>query len=67
MGYTSCIKVKNINHVILATDDIEIMKVANDLNIESFLTSKAHKSGTERVLEQKVDSEFFINLQEMNH
>ena len=59
------LKVKNINRVILATDSIEIMQVAKDLNIESFLTSKSHKSGTERVLEisKKVDSEFFINLQ----
>ncbi len=58
-------KVKNKNQIILATDNLEIMKVGSELNIKSILTSTSHKSGTERLLEvvKSFDSDYFINLQ----
>ena len=58
----AALKVKNISQVILATDDVEIMKVGSNLKIKSIMTSTSHKSGTERLLEvaKSVDSDFFI-------
>ena len=61
----AALKVKNKSQIILATDNLEIMKVGSELNIKSILTSTSHKSGTERLLEvaKSVDSDYFINLQ----
>ena len=44
-------KAKNIDRVIVATDDERILKVVRDAGGEAVLTSPAHQSGSDRVAE----------------
>ena len=44
-------KVKGVNRVIIATDDIRIKKVADSFGAEVLMTSDKHNNGTERVAE----------------
>lgn len=59
------LKVEFKSEIIVATDNIRIKKVAEDLGIKSFLTSKNNKNGTERIIEilDNIDAEYIINLQ----
>ena len=61
-------QVKDIDKVIIATDSEEVIKVANKYGYEAIMTSKEHKSGTDRINEaaQKLDikdDEIVINVQ----
>jgi len=58
----------NIDSVLIATDSKEVIDIADSYNIDAILTSKEHKSGTDRVYEAvtKLDlreGEPIINLQ----
>jgi len=51
--------------VVIATDSIKIKKILEKLNCNVIMTSKKHKSGTDRVGEvsRKIYADYYINLQ----
>ena len=58
-------KTKLIDKVIVATDDIRIKENVEDYNCIVEMTSKKHRSGTERIGEilQKYDADIIVNIQ----
>jgi 3-deoxy-manno-octulosonate cytidylyltransferase (CMP-KDO synthetase) len=61
-----CRKAKNLESVIIATDDIRVAKTAFDWGAEVTLTSRKHQSGTDRVAEVARKTKqfaFIINIQ----
>lgn len=57
---------RNVDRVIVATDDQKILEVAQSHGFESVLTSTGHKSGTDRiaeVAEHLLDCEIVVNVQ----
>ncbi|RMF93699.1 MAG: 3-deoxy-manno-octulosonate cytidylyltransferase [Candidatus Schekmanbacteria bacterium] len=56
---------KEVDEVVVATDSVEIEEIVKRNGYRAVITSKAHKSGTDRVAEaaQKSDSEIIVNLQ----
>lgn len=57
---------RNVDQVIVATDDQEILETAQACGFDSVLTSPAHKSGTDRIAEvaaQLSDCEIVVNVQ----
>ncbi len=63
--YQQCITVKELDEVIVATDDERIYKTCENLDINVIMTSDAHKTGTDRIGEvaMKVDADLYINIQ----
>jgi 3-deoxy-manno-octulosonate cytidylyltransferase (CMP-KDO synthetase) len=60
------IRAKNLNSVIIATDDMRIAEAAFDWGAEVALTSPKHRSGTDRVAEvarKAKDFAYLINIQ----
>ncbi|MDY0132376.1 MAG: 3-deoxy-manno-octulosonate cytidylyltransferase [Desulforegulaceae bacterium] len=49
--YQRCQKAENINEIYVATDDERIESFCKSINLPSIMTSKKHKSGTDRVSE----------------
>src|SRR5437667_2541177 len=61
-----CRKAKTLGSVIIATDDMRIAEAAFDWGAEVALTSRSHRSGTDRVAEvarHGRDFAFVINIQ----
>jgi 3-deoxy-manno-octulosonate cytidylyltransferase (CMP-KDO synthetase) len=61
-----CLRAKNLDSVIIATDDIRIAEAAFDWGAEVALTSPRHCSGTDRVAEVAIKAKAFayiINIQ----
>jgi 3-deoxy-manno-octulosonate cytidylyltransferase (CMP-KDO synthetase) len=61
-----CRQAKNLDSVIVATDDMRIAKAAFDWDAEVSLTSPKHRSGTDRIAEVARNTEqfaFVINIQ----
>src|SRR6266550_6409170 len=61
-----CLRAKNLDSVIIATDDLRIAEAAFDWGAEVALTSPKHRSGTDRVAEvarHAKDFKFVINIQ----
>jgi 3-deoxy-manno-octulosonate cytidylyltransferase (CMP-KDO synthetase) len=61
-----CRQAKNLDSVIVATDDIRIAKAAFTWDAEVALTSPKHRSGTDRIAEVARNAEqfaFVINIQ----
>ena len=61
-------RVSNIDKVAIATDSIEVAKIANDYGFEGVLTSDTHQSGTDRIHEAATilgldEEEIIINVQ----
>jgi 3-deoxy-manno-octulosonate cytidylyltransferase (CMP-KDO synthetase) len=57
---------RNVDRVIVATDDHRILEVAQSYGFESVITSTVHKSGTDRIAEvaaQLPDCEIVVNVQ----
>ncbi|HSE23080.1 MAG TPA: 3-deoxy-manno-octulosonate cytidylyltransferase [Pyrinomonadaceae bacterium] len=57
---------RNVDRVIVATDDQKILEVAQSYGFESVITSTFHKSGTDRIAEvaaQLPDCEIVVNVQ----
>src|SRR6266566_8609568 len=46
-----CLRAKNLDLVVIATDDMRIAEAAFDWGAEVALTSRKHRSGTNRVAE----------------
>ncbi len=63
--YLRCEKIIPKSKIIVATDNIEIIKVCNIYKVPSILTSKKCLTGTDRVAEvaKKIDAKIYINLQ----
>ncbi|WP_187648463.1 3-deoxy-manno-octulosonate cytidylyltransferase [Nitrosophilus labii] len=60
--------VKDIDKVVIATDSEEVVKISNDYGFKAVLTSKNHKSGTDRINEAAAKlgldkNEIIINVQ----
>ena len=60
--YNQVKKVKDLEEVYVATDDKRIKDVCDQYNINAIMTSKDHKTSTERVFEvaQKIESDLYI-------
>ena len=56
---------KTINRLIVATDDQRIVDVVTSFGGEAFLTSKDHKTGSDRIAEvaKNIDCDFVVNIQ----
>jgi 3-deoxy-manno-octulosonate cytidylyltransferase (CMP-KDO synthetase) len=68
MVILTAMRVKDIDDVVIATDSQEVLEVAKKYNIKAIITSKAHKSGTDRVNEAATllrldEKEIIINVQ----
>lgn len=63
--YNQCLKVNELDEVIVATDDDRIIKACYENNINAIKTSSTHKTGTDRVGEvaQKVSADLIVNIQ----
>lgn len=58
-------KANQLDRVIIAADDKKILRAMQDWDIPCILTSKKHKSGTDRVGEasEKEKADFIVNIQ----
>lgn len=56
---------KNLERVIVATDDKRILQAAQDFGAEARMTSSSHRSGTDRVAEvaREINASVVINIQ----
>lgn len=56
---------KNLERVIVATDDKRILRAAQDFGAEARMTSSSHRSGTDRVAEvaREINASVVINIQ----
>jgi 3-deoxy-manno-octulosonate cytidylyltransferase (CMP-KDO synthetase) len=63
--YEAALTAKNLDRVIVATDDHRILEAAQDFGAEARMTSSSHPSGTDRVAEvaREVNSPLVINIQ----
>jgi len=63
--YENSKKSKLINEIIIATDDNRILDAANKFGCRAVLTSKRHKSGTDRICEavEKIKCDIVVNIQ----
>lgn len=63
--YEQCLKVKNIEIVIIAVDDNEVFEHCSHFTKNVVLTSSEHESGTDRIAEvaQNLNVDFIINVQ----
>ena len=63
--FQQCMKVKDLDEVIIATDDIRIQDTCLEYNMPVIMTSDKHVTGSDRVGEvaSKVDGDIFINIQ----
>jgi 3-deoxy-manno-octulosonate cytidylyltransferase (CMP-KDO synthetase) len=61
-----CLRAKQLDEVIIATDDMRIAKTAFDWGAEVALTSSKHRSGTDRIAEVAGKAKqfaFIVNIQ----
>ena len=63
--YENSMKSKLINEIIIATDDKRIFDAANKFGCRAVLTSKKHKSGTDRICEavKNIKCDIVVNIQ----
>ena len=63
--YESAMKSRDLDRVLVATDDRRIEKVVQNFGGEVVLTSKRHKSGTDRLAEvaRKIKARWLVNVQ----
>ena len=63
--YTNCLKSKYLDEVIIATDDTRIKKAVEKFNGNVIMTSKNHKTGSDRVAEvaRKKECDIIVNIQ----
>lgn len=63
--YQQCLKVKDFDSVYVATDNKEIYTVCESLSVQAIMTSKDHKTGTDRVGEvaRKISADLIVNIQ----
>lgn len=63
--YCQAKKSKLLNEIIVATDSNRVVEVCEVYSIPTILTSKKHKTGTDRLNEvsQKLEGDLFVNIQ----
>jgi 3-deoxy-manno-octulosonate cytidylyltransferase (CMP-KDO synthetase) len=63
--YQRALESNVLDEVYIATDDERIVKVANEHNLKTVMTSDKHETGTDRVAEvaSKIKADFYINIQ----
>ena len=63
--YQQCLKVPELDVVIVATADVRIQEVCKQLGMDVIMTSDVHPTGSDRVAEvaTKIDGDLFINIQ----
>ena len=63
--YQRAIESNVLDEVYIATDDERIVKVANEHNLKTVMTSDKHETGTDRVAEvaSQIQADFYINIQ----
>ncbi|MCX6157113.1 MAG: 3-deoxy-manno-octulosonate cytidylyltransferase [Ignavibacteriae bacterium] len=63
--YEQAQKSKLLNQVVVATDSDEIFDCVNSFKGNAIMTSKMHKTGTDRICEvaQKIKSDIIVNIQ----
>lgn len=63
--YESASKARELDRVVVATDDRRIEKVVKSFGGEVMMTAKRHKSGTDRLAEvaRKIRADWFVNVQ----
>ncbi|MBI2988584.1 MAG: 3-deoxy-manno-octulosonate cytidylyltransferase [Deltaproteobacteria bacterium] len=63
--YESASKARGLDRILVATDDRRILEAVRDFGGEAVLTSKNHRSGTDRLAEvaKKLKAEWVINVQ----
>lgn len=63
--YQQCIKVKELNEVYVATDDMRIKDVCDKYGIKVIMTSDKHLTGTDRLGEvaEKIKADLYVNIQ----
>ena len=63
--YQQALKVTSLNEVYVATDDIRIKEACSNLGINVIITSKEHKTGTDRIGEvaKKINADLYVNIQ----
>ena len=63
--YNQAIKVKEFEDVYVATDDERILSVCHQYDMKVLLTSKQHKTGTDRLGEvaKQYVADFYVNIQ----
>ena len=66
--YQGLKRVKEIDRLVIATDSKEIKKVAEKFDAEVIMTSKRHRTGSDRVAEvmKKIGGDIIINIQADN-
>lgn len=68
MVIKTAIQVSSLDKVVIATDSIKVIELAQKYGIEAVMTSKEHQSGTDRINEavnilNLLDDEIIINVQ----
>lgn len=63
--YNQAKKVKELDEIVVATDDSRILDVCQELKMSVMMTSSLHKTGAERVAEvaKKTDGDIYLNIQ----
>lgn len=63
--YHQALKVKELDEVIVATDDDRIVDICNDLSINCIMTDSGHLTGTDRLAEvaEKIKADIYVNIQ----
>ncbi len=63
--YQQCLKVPELDLVVVATDDERIRAVCEELGMTVIMTSDKHPTGSDRVAEvaEKTDGDLYINIQ----
>lgn len=63
--YNQCLKVKELDEVYVATDDVRIEESCNKNDIRVIMTSDKHKTGTDRIGEvaEKIQADLYVNIQ----
>lgn len=63
--YQQCLKVKEFDEIVVATDDDRILQACERLSMNVLLTSNTHKTGTDRVAEvaSRMNCDLIINVQ----
>lgn len=63
--YHQCLKVEDFDSVYVATDDDKIFDKCKELGVNVIMTSKEHRTGTDRIGEvaEKIDADLYVNIQ----
>lgn len=63
--YQQCKRVEDFDAVYVATDDARIFDKCTELDIDVIMTSKQHRTGTDRVGEvaEKIEADLYVNIQ----